>query len=196
MRIFELRRGAGSRFQMMRFVHEDDGDFKKWEHLASDASIAGRWAPPRLRFYEPGETGIPGDSRKRPRSTATDMPYVYGHGLLVVSARLVAQCGHLLRLYGEFLPVECEGGEFFAYHCTNVVDCLDEARSRLSRSRADGRILNVYEPAFVLDRLHEGVVFRLPVGNRQLVFCAESVVNALTSPPLQGVTASLVWEPT
>jgi hypothetical protein len=194
MTIYDIRRGAGSRFLWMKFVHDEDGSFSKWKHLASPDSIASIWTPPKLRFYEPGESGLPGDSKKRPRSKATDMPYVYGHGLLVVSARLVEQCGEVLRQFGELLPVECSEGTFFAYHCTHVLDCLDEERSRLSRSSADGRILNVYDPVFRPDRLSPRTVFRIPVGNPEIVFCDDQVHAMLTAAPLEGVTADVVWK--
>jgi hypothetical protein len=177
----------------MRFVNEEEGDFSKWDHLASPELVAERWIPPRLRFYEPGETGIRGDGRKRPRSTATDMPYVYGHGLLVVSGRLAEQCGSVLREFGELLPVDCQQGKFFAYHCTNVVDCLDEERSRLSRSRTDGRILNVYDPVFRAELLTPRIVFRVAVGNPEVIFCDDEIHGLLTAAPLEGVTADPVW---
>jgi hypothetical protein len=193
MTIYKITRGAGSRFRMMRFVDEAEGNFDKWEHLLRPESIAADWVPPRLRFYEPGETGIRGDSTKRPRSTATDMPYVYGHGLLVVSARLVERCGTILGACGEFLPVDSSAGAFFAYHCTNVIDCLDVEASRLSRSRIDGRILNVYDPVFRPESLTPATVFRLPVGNTEVVFCGERVYDALIAPPLRGVTADVAW---
>jgi hypothetical protein len=193
MTIYKIKHGAGAGFRMMRFVDEAGGNFDKWAHLLETVSIADRWVAPKLRFHQPGETGLRGDSTKRPRSTATDMPYVYGHGLLVVSERLVAQCGALLGRFGEFLPVDCADGAFFAYHCTNEVDCLDVGASRLSRSNVDGRILNVYDPVFRPEFLTPEIVFRLPVGNREVLFCGDAVFAALTAPPLQGVTADPVW---
>lgn len=170
------------------------GDLKKWEHLWSSEPLAARWVPPKLRFYEPGEIGVPGGSKKRPLSTATDMPYVYGHSLLLVSARLAEQCGNVLRVFGEFLPVDCEQGQFFAYPCTNVVDCLNEQHSDLSRSETDGRILNIYKPVFRSERLTPLIVFRLPVGNPDVVFCDGEVHELMTAPPLRGVTADPVWQ--
>lgn len=131
--------------------------------------------------------------KKRPLSTATDMPYVYGHGLLVVSARLIEQCGGVLRQFGELLPIDCTEGQFFAYHCTNVMDCLDGEASRVSRSRTDGGILNVYDPVFRAERLTPKIVFRIPVGNREVVYCDDQVHAMLIAPPLQGVTADPVW---
>jgi hypothetical protein len=186
--IYRLGAGATKHRAMM----VDDPEWAGWRDLETAEPLAATWQPPPLRFYLPGETGLAGDRKgKGALPTDTDMPIVFGAVMTVVSERLASSpAGATLARYGEFLPCASPDGAFFVYHCTHVIDALDESRSDVGRTA--GRIRNVYKYAFRPGTIPPGCVFRLPVGNRYLNFCTGEVDALLRQSPLQGVRTEVV----
>ena len=175
-----------------RAMMVDEPDWQEWRTLDAAEPLAASWRPPRLRFYLPGETGLSGDRKRgKPLPTDTDMPIVFGALMTVVSERLASSpAGAALARYGEFLPCASADGAFFVYHCTHVIDALDESRSEVGRTA--GRIRNVYKYAFREGSIPPSCVFRLPVGNCYQNFCTGEVDALLRQPPLQGVRTEVV----
>ena len=174
-----------------RAVMVDEPGWEEWRSLDTPERLAASWRPPRLRFYLPGETGLSGDRKRKPLPTDTDMPIIFGALMTVVSERLASSpAGAALARYGEFLPCVSADGAFLIYHCTNVIDALDESRSEVGRTA--GKIRNVYKYAFRPGTIPPGSAFRLPVGNRYLNFCTGKVDALLRQPPLQGVRTEVV----
>lgn len=192
LEVYQFGRGASP----YRAMLVDDAAWEGWRALDTAEPLAGRWEPPRLRFYLPGETGLSGDrKRKNPLPTDTDMPLVFGALMTVVSERFVSLAGDALKPFGEFLPCASADGSFFVYHCTNLIPALDEPRSEFSRSRSTGEILNVYRYAFREDLIPPEGLFRLENGNRYLTFCTGSVDALLRRLPLRGVRTEKIPRP-
>lgn len=71
----------------------------------------------------------------------------------VFSRRAWEILGPLVNNDVEALPLVCPQGEYFAINVLSIVDCLDQARSSLTR-RPDGRVQKVLSYAFKLNCLH------------------------------------------
>src|SRR5688500_13233536 len=110
--IYEFGSGA-PRFRAMLL---DQPDRDGWRALDTAEPLAASWTPPKLRFYLPGETGVPGDRKgKNALPTDTDMPIVFGALMTIVSERLINIAGDAIARYGEFLPCTSDDGTFFVY---------------------------------------------------------------------------------
>jgi hypothetical protein len=189
LEVFTLERGGG-RYRAM-LIEQDCWD--DWRALKTATTLREVWRPPSLRFYAPGETGLSGDRRSKPLPTDTDMPTVFGALMNVVSQRFVDLAGPAVERYGEFLPCDCTDGAFFVFHCTNVVDALDQSRSEFSRARGTGEILNVYKYAFHPERIAPDMVFRLEQGNQYVTFLGGRIDEQLKQLPLRGLSTERVW---
>lgn len=195
-KVYKCRHGAGSRFRDMTFVDQSWEDFSKWEMMKDASPLLPEWNPMTLRFYEPGETGISGDSKKRPLNTATDMPLILQLTLLtLVSQRFVDRVGNWFTPYGEFLPCDCTNGErYYLYHCMHFVDecAVDKNKSRI-HILSKGSI-RIYDYAFVPELIDNKSVFRCPIGNTEILFWGGEVAEAIRKAKLAGVTMDLEWE--
>ncbi len=75
--------------------------------------------------------------------------------------------------------------EYFILNVIAVVDCLDEARSRIVRS-ADGRILSLSQAVFDQTRLSNAIIFKVPQHTGK-IFVTDRFVELVIMHRLTGV---------
>lgn len=113
----------------------------------------------------------------------------------VFSQRAVEALQTMLTDNGELLPLyckDCEGGNYFAYNVTRVVDALDEARSQLKYFK-DGGIMRVVRYEFRPDQLMDAVIFKIPQQRRSRVFVTDTFVQRAHAAHLVGFDFRPVW---
>lgn len=111
-----------------------------------------------------------------------------------LSRRAAGRLGEVLLPYGEFLPVDCDEGEFVVYHCMNQLDgALDVDRSEGGRSR-DGRLLSLKKPVFRPEVVRGQDVFRVPAPNPYSIFVSDAVVELANRSDLHGLQFSPTWQ--
>jgi hypothetical protein len=103
--------------------------------------------------------------------------------------------GQHLEKYGEFLPLECDEGKFWAFHVTRCIDALDEGASDVFRSPDDPKIvLMIHKHIFQPAKLTSDWMFRLPQsrgGGEPYV--TDSFVNLIRDSGLTGLEFKRVW---
>ena len=169
-----------------------DQDWDSWRGLSEITPVKKSWNAPRIRFLRPGEAQFT-DERYEDR-TDSDRPWLSGTLACMLSHRAADQLGEVLLPYGEFLPVDCNEGEFVIYHCMNQLDsALDVDRSEGGRSR-DGRLLSLKKPVFRRAIVHRQDVFRVPAPNPYTIFVSDAVVAFANESDLRGLRFNPVWK--
>lgn len=165
-------------------------DWDYWRSLSSRVSLRDNWTEPKLRFLKPRESGFADEQADW--SIDTDAPWMPGLAL-GLSRRAADRLGEVLLCYGEFLPVDCDEGEFVIYHCMNQLDgALDGDRSEGSRSR-DGRLLSLKKPAFRPAVVRGQDVFTVPAPNPYTLFVSDRFVQLANASGLVGMNFVPVW---
>ena len=128
------------------------------------------WVPVRLKL----------ENKELP---LTDTP-----GLLpscpVFSRRAVDALRPLLEANAEILPVDCQDGEYYLINVTRVIDALDAKRTRF-QDYPDGTTGRILEHAFLLERLSEATIFKLPIYASE-VYVTERFTKAVRDAGLTG----------
>jgi hypothetical protein len=102
--------------------------------------------------------------------------------------------GHLNR-YGEFLPLRCSEGQFWAFHVTHFVDALDENASDVLRASDDpSYILMIHKHVFRPERLTADWMFKLPQSRgRGAFYVTDPFVDLIRASGLTGLEFKRVW---
>src|SRR5215472_18902182 len=137
--VYDVRHGEGYEW----LLPIDSADYAV---LKFDGTARGSlWRPVRVRRFRSDDDGRP----LRP----CDFPY-WGGGGLALTEVAKAKIESLLHGYGEFLPLSCIDGHFWAFHVTHFVDALDENASELERASDDPNcIIGIRRYAFRPRRL-------------------------------------------
>ena len=109
------------------------------------------------------------------------------------TARAVEALQDVLYLYGQILPLRSRDGEFYLWNVTNVVDALDEERSRLTRFASSGRVMSVERWAFRPAALGAGAAFKVPQFRRAYTFITEAFANRAGAAGLLGFAPEEAW---
>jgi hypothetical protein len=147
--------------------------------------FGGDWEPARYCFVAPEDEGY------NPKATYSDF---IGVGRSIgLTATTFQKVGGLFAPYGELLPLDINGdlNKVFWFHCTNIVDALDEAKSKIQRFD-DGRIMAIDEYAFFADRIDSNEVFYVR-GTRQGPFFTEPFKQKIEAQKLTGLEFILLW---
>jgi hypothetical protein len=144
------------------------------------------WEPSRFMYVAPG------DEDYNPKAIYGDFVWM-GGGDIGLTAATAQNVGHLFKPYGELLRLNVNGdlNKIFWFHCTNIIDALDESKSTTQRF-ADGRIAFVDDYAFFADRISGNELFKLK-DERGNIFCTESFKQKIESLNLTGLDFTLLW---
>jgi hypothetical protein len=150
---------------------------------------AKAWRPikmQRIRFVEDGRFLQP-----------CDFPCGSGGGGLPMTQGARERIGSYLEKYGEFLPLECDGGKFFLFHVTHVIDALDERVSDVLRSPDEPDVvLMIHKHAFRPEKLTGDWMFKLPQSRgRGEFYVTDPFVNMIRASGLTGLEFHRVWPP-
>lgn len=118
----------------------------------------------------------------------SDMPW-FRHNVPVLKERALEALGSVLSTDGEFLPLDCDEGQLWAFNVTTVLDALDLDHSDLIRF-SSGRIMKVNSYAFRTDKLRAVSAFRIP--QMSSLFVTGDVVTHAAA--LDGVGFRMLWE--
>jgi hypothetical protein len=157
MSVWELRPGSANDFAPI--VSTDTGDIVsgKFETNGTEKDWMSR---PCVRFeIEP---------RKKVQKPAADISLFFP-GSIVLSQEARAALGGFLSRFGQLLELDVEGGTRYFYNVTNIVDCVDEARTTRTDSGSLKKI------AFDLSKLpEEPCVFKDPTTSRFQIYLNSS----------------------
>jgi hypothetical protein len=162
-------------------VDSNDYDFLTVE----GRPLAGRWKAIRMRRFR-----TKGGRLRRP----CDFPYCAGGALAMTStAKMII--GSVLQRYGEFLPLSCQDGSFWAFHVTHFVDALDENASDVERASGHpDRIIGIKRHAFRPERLTADWMFKLPqFRGRGPTYVTDPFVNMIRTSGLTGLEFKRIW---
>ncbi|RWM06134.1 MAG: hypothetical protein EOR72_32185 [Mesorhizobium sp.] len=144
------------------------------------SSLDGRslegWEPPVMRRVEEGER------------LYSDFPWLGEHAPLLRRPAVEALAASL-RTYGELVALR--GEEVWLLNATNVIDALDEARSRIVRFD-DGDILAIESYAFDAEKIGTAELFKLPM-RASPVFVNDVFVERVRKAGLRNVSFEPVW---
>jgi hypothetical protein len=131
------------------------------------------------------------DEGYNPDSNRCD--FVSVNGEIGLRKNAISGVGDVLQRYGELLPIKVmgEADSAFWFHCTNVLEALDEITSKIRRFD-DGRIMMVDEYAFHADRIANNEIFYVQ-GTRQGPFVTESFKQKIEAEKLTGLEFVLLW---
>jgi hypothetical protein len=148
---------------------------------------ASSWKPIAMRRVKDFGDGRPA----RP----CDFPCGSGGSYLIMSETAKAKIGSHLKRYGEFLPLRCNEGSFWAFHVTHIVDALDEGASDVLRSPDDPNvILIIHEHVFQPAKLTADWMFKLPQARgRGRIYVTDPFVSLIRASGLTGLEFKRVW---
>jgi hypothetical protein len=161
---------------------------KEWERMRFQPQgqpFHESWIPARYSYCSPG------DEDYNPNAIYGDFIGV-GHEVGLTAA-ILQKVGSLFAPYGELLPLNINGdlNKVFWFHCINVLDALDESKSRLQRF-PNGRIAMVDEYAFFAERIGDNEIFYAQ-GTRQGPFFTEPFKQKIEAQKLTGLEFILLW---
>lgn len=174
MRVYEFE--MQEKFEWV--IPDADDDFEIFRTF-NGTTRSSTWTPIRMKLLREGEATLP-----------SDMPW-FRDGVPVLKRTAVDALGPLLRNDGEFLPLECNEADLWAFNGTTILDALDVDRSDLVRF-SSGRIMRVNSYVFRSDRLQNVFAFKVPGLLRSALFVTEEVV--VRAATLTGVGFKLLWE--
>jgi len=158
-------------------VIPDITDRKKFE-LMDGRTLHETWLPPKVDVDR--EEG-------RGEFSTGDFPSLLRHAP-VFSTRAIEELGGVLKKHGEVLPLvckNCEGGPYFVYNLTTIVDALDKEKSEI-KYFSTGRVMRVVRYAFLDDKLNDFVIFKIPELPKSEVFVTDRFISAVESSHLSG----------
>lgn len=164
-------------------------DPKDYEFLVFDGKPrASSWRPIAMRRVKDFGDGRPALPCDFPCGGA-------GGSCLIMSEAAKEAIGSHLKRYGEFLPLKCDEGKFWAFHVTHFVDALDEDASDVVRATDDPNIVlminrHVFQPA----KLTADWMFKLPqMHGRGRIYVTDPFVNLICASELTGLEFKRVW---
>lgn len=160
-----------------------DSDWRILDSFNRGQSLSGIWSPIAV------EEDLYDLKEPLPRS---DFPSLAAF-VPVFSQRAVDLLEDYLAPNGELLPLSFPGGQYYAYNCTNTVDCLDFDRSAIVRFPSSGRIQRIQRYFFVPDKLAQTEIFRIPEGS-SYVFVTDTFARRIFEHGLTGFRLPVVWE--
>lgn len=120
MNVWQIKNDLIGKVAMLVATQEDGHSREFWEHFEGDGSSLHWTSRPKLAVFI--------DKRsKKPKPRADISPFT-GDGLIINSKARDA-LGDFLSQFGQLLEVDVEGQVEYYYNVTNVIHCVDEARS-------------------------------------------------------------------
>jgi hypothetical protein len=162
-------------------------DSNDYDSLIFDGRPRARsWNPIRMRLLQ----CIDGQSQQ-----TCDFPDGARGSYLILSRAAKEKIGSPLSRYGEFLPLKCEEGHFWAFHVTHFVDALDEDASDVLRSSETPEVvLMIDKHVFRPEKLTADWMFKLPQSRgRGRFYVTDPFVDLIRASGLTGIEFKRVW---
>lgn len=162
MKVWELKSGSVNDYAPLVFASDKDVESGMFD--VSGASLSWSKTPKVEVFVEPG--------KKKPKPLADVNALT--PGALAMNDRAKAALEPFLSRFGQFLEMDCAGEPRWLYNVTNVVPCIDEARSA---KRPSGSIV---KEEFFEDRVPvDAAVFKDPLTAAAVLYVNEAGKAAL-----------------
>jgi hypothetical protein len=124
-----------------------------------------------------------------------DFPCGSGAGDLPMTDAAREKIRPYLEKYGEFLPLNCDEGNFWTFNVTHFIDALDENASDVLRSSDDPKVvLMIHKHVFQPEKLTTDWMFKLPQSRgRGAVYVTDPFVDFIRASGLTGLDFKRVW---
>ena len=116
-----------------------------------------------------------------------DISLWLGHASLVLSEKAFATLGDLLKDFGEFLPITCNGNTFHIFNC-RVLAAADESKSK--QIIFDGEVVGIEKIVFDDSETMGKLIFKSKYNSCLDLFCDDIFKNAVEKYALKGIEFS------
>lgn len=116
-----------------------------------------------------------------------------GPGNLICQANVVAALPAKAREEVEVLPLDIKGHDVRLLNVINVIDCLDESRSDITRFKS-GRVLLINKYVFDEGRLRGVYLFKIPQLLRTEVYATDLFRSFIDEHGFTGLEFKQLWE--
>lgn len=162
VKVWELKSGSVNDFAPLVFASDKDVESGMFD--TSGASLSWSTKPKVEVFVEPG--------KKKPKPLADISALT--PGALVMNDKAKTALEPLLSRFGQFLEMDCAGESRWFYNVTNLIPCIDEARSA---KRPSGSIV---KEEFIEERVPvDAAVFKDPLTAAAVLYVNEAGKAAL-----------------
>ncbi|WP_235580612.1 hypothetical protein ABNK63_00325 [Rhodanobacter sp. IGA1.0] len=162
VKVWELKSGSVNDFAPLVFASDKDVESGMFD--ATGANLSWSSKPKVEVFVEPG--------KKKPRPLADVSALT--PGALVMNDKSKTALEPFLSRFGQFLEMDCAGESRWFYNVTNLIPCIDEARSA---KRPSGSIV---KEAFIEERVPvDAAVFKDPLTAAAVLYVNEAGKAAL-----------------
>lgn len=162
VKVWELKSGSVNDFAPLVFASDKDVESGMFD--ATGANLSWPSKPKVEVFVEPG--------KKKPRLLADVSALT--PGALVMNDKSKTALEPFLSRFGQFLEMDCAGESRWFYNVTNLIPCIDEARSA---KRPSGSIV---KEAFIEERVPvDAAVFKDPLTAAAVLYVNEAGKAAL-----------------
>jgi hypothetical protein len=162
VKVWELKSGSVNDYAPLVFASDKDVESGMFD--TSGTSLSWSKKPKVEVFIEPG--------KKQPKPLADISALT--PGALVMNNKAKAALEPFLSRFGQFLEMDCAGESRWLYNVTNIIPCIDEARSA---KRPSGSIV---KEEFFEDRVPvSAAVFKDPLTAAAVLYVNEAGKAAL-----------------
>ncbi|MGN6707285.1 MAG: hypothetical protein ACTHJO_14630 [Rhodanobacter sp.] len=162
VKVWELKSGSVNDFAPLVFASDKDVESGMFD--TTGASLSWSSKPKVDVFVEPG--------KKKPKPLADVSALT--PGALVMNDKAKTALEPFLSRFGQFLEMDCAGESRWFYNVTNLIPCIDEARSA---KRPSGSIM---KEAFIEERVPvDAAVFKDPLTAAAVLYVNEEGKAAL-----------------
>lgn len=116
-----------------------------------------------------------------------DVSLWLGHASLVLSEKAFDTLGDLLKDFGEFLPIDCNGTTFYIFNC-RVLANADESKSK--QVIFNGEVVGIEKIVFDESETIGKLIFKSKYNSCVNLFCGDAVKNAVEKHALKGIVFS------
>lgn len=162
VKVWELKSGSVNDFAPLVFASDKDVESGMFDATGGNLSWSSK---PKVEvFVEPG--------KKKPKPLADVSALT--PGALVMNDKSKTALEPFLSRFGQFLEMDCAGESRWFYNVTNLIPCIDEARSA---KRPSGSIV---KEAFIEERVPvDAAVFKDPLTAAAVLYVNEAGKAAL-----------------
>lgn len=162
VKVWELKSGSVNDYAPLVFISDKDVESGMFE--TSGVSLSWSRKPKVEVFVEPG--------KKKPKPLADVSALT--PGALVMNDKAKMALAPFLSRFGQFLEMDCAGESRWFYNVTNLIPCIDEARS-VKRPRG-----SIVKEEFIEDRVPvDAAVFKDPLTAAAVLYVNEAGKAAL-----------------
>ena len=160
-----------------------DADIARFDGFGHGIPLSGSWESVEMRLIQ---------TDKERERTPVDMPWFVSN-TLILKPLAAEKIRTILELWGELLPLHCDGLLLLAYNALNVIDAIDEEHSELLRD-SDGSVFLVNHLELRPEIVDGNDVFHVPQLPYQSPFFSHRFVEQFIATGLSGVSFEQVWQ--